>query len=107
VNLHAIPSDLSAPLFRVPVSLNCSIKVFGYQILPLIDFPNPSASGWANLKVMLLSPYKTNKELDKHRWSGFLRKGRRFQFAKRTFVLFFLMFVFFDARRKSSVIHNA
>lgn len=55
VNPRAISSDLSIPLFRASVGLNCSIKVFGYQILTLIDFPKPSASGWENLKVMLLS----------------------------------------------------
>lgn len=55
VNPHAISSDLSIALFRATVGLNCSIKVFGYQILPLIDFPKPSASGWENLKVMRLS----------------------------------------------------
>lgn len=55
VNPHAISSNLSIPLFRATVSLNCSIKVFGYQILTLIDFPKPSASGWESLKVMLLS----------------------------------------------------
>lgn len=52
---ESISSDLSIPLFRATVSLNCSIKVFGYQILTLIDFPKPSASGWENLKAMLLS----------------------------------------------------
>lgn len=55
VNPRAISSDLSIPLFRASVGLNCSIKVFSYQILTLIDFPKPSASGWENLKVMLLS----------------------------------------------------
>lgn len=52
-------------LFRATVSLNRSIKVFGYQIRTLIDFPKPSASGLENLKVMLLSTWKTNKGLDK------------------------------------------
>lgn len=65
VNPHAISSDPSIPLFSATVSLNCSIKVFGYQILTLIDFPKPSASGWENLKVMLLSTQRTNKRLDK------------------------------------------
>lgn len=36
VNPRAISSDLSIPLFRASVGLNCSIKVFGYQILTLI-----------------------------------------------------------------------
>lgn len=39
------------------VDLNCSIKLLNYQILPLIDFPKPSASGWANLKAMRLSTW--------------------------------------------------
>lgn len=55
MNPHAISSDLSSPLFRGTVGLNCSIKVFGYQILPLIDFLKPSASQWQNLKAMLFS----------------------------------------------------
>lgn len=54
VNPRAISSDRSIALFRATVSLNCSIKVFGYQIPTLIDFPKP-ASGWENLKVMRLS----------------------------------------------------
>lgn len=60
-----ISSDLSVALFRATVGLNCSIKVFGYQILPLIDFPKLSASGWAELKVMHLSTSKTNKGFNK------------------------------------------
>lgn len=39
------------------VDLNCSIKLLNYQIFPLIDFPKPSASGWANLKAMRLSTW--------------------------------------------------
>lgn len=63
VNPCAISSDLSTAPFRATVGLNCSIKVLGYQILTLIDFPKPSASRWENLKAMPLS--KTNKVPDK------------------------------------------
>lgn len=73
MNPHAISSEPSILLFRASVSLNCSIKVFGYQILTLIDFPKPSALGWENLKVMLLSTWKTNRRHDKDCWSRFLR----------------------------------
>ena len=64
MNPRAISSDLSIPLFRATVGLNCSIKVFAYQIVALIDFPKPSASGWENGKVMLLSSWITNKTID-------------------------------------------
>ena len=60
---RTISSDLSIPLFRATVSLNSSIKVCGYQIPPLIDFPKPSASRWENLKVMLLSTQRQTRGL--------------------------------------------
>lgn len=87
-NPHAISSDLSIALFRATVSFNCSIKVFGYQILPLIDFPKPSASGWESLKVMRLSTQKPNKGLDKD-WSRF----------------FFFTFIYFK-RHKTCICKN-
>lgn len=60
-----ISSDLSIALSGASVGLNCSIKVLGYQILPLIDFPKLSASEWAELKVMHLSTSKINKRFNK------------------------------------------
>lgn len=55
MNPHAISSDVSVALFRATVGLSGSIKVFGYQIPTLIDFPKPLASGWESLKEMRLS----------------------------------------------------
>lgn len=54
--------QISSPLFRASmVWLNSSIKVFCYQIQPLIDFLKSSALGCEDLKPMPLSTYKINK----------------------------------------------
>lgn len=96
VNPHAVPSDASVALFRATVGLNGSIKVFGYQIPTLIDFPKPSASGRENLKEMRLSTEETNKELKKDCWRE--SKSRRFWLASRPVVVIFEGF--YDARSK-------
>lgn len=61
VNPHAVSSDPSIAPFRATAAgFKRSIKVLGYQIPALIDFPKPSVSRWNNLKEPPLS--RTNQE---------------------------------------------